>query len=126
MDSTYGDLNRTDFIDGKIVSTEIKNHKEQVVNVIKVSKEYKEKIKYFVEEANKYGYDGQELQRVIEEVFGKENVSRYDTSNNKFIRVSKLDRNINGINENDRYSNGKTIKRENINTNKGLDNSSFL
>lgn len=113
MNSTYGDLNRTDVIDGKIVCTEIINHKEQVVNVLKTSKNYKAKVDYILEEANKYGYSGHQLQEVIENSIGKENVSRYDTTDSKFKRISKLDSDIGKIIESSKQHDGEATKRGN-------------
>ena len=58
MDSTYGNLNRTDIINGKIVCTKIKNHREQVVNVLKTKNATKLN-EYIKEELNVYGYSGE-------------------------------------------------------------------
>lgn len=118
MNSTYGALNRTDIIDGKIVCTEIKKHKEQVVNVLKFSKNYKAKVEYIIEEANNYGYSGQQLQEIIENSVGKENVSRYDTTNFKFKRTSELDNDFRRTIKSGKQHDRKTIKREN----KSIDN----
>lgn len=100
MNNTYGDLSRTDIIYGKVITTNIKNHKEQVTNIFKVSKNISNKINVIVEEANNYGYNGQELQDYIEELYGKENVIRYDISSAKYVRASTMG--------NDVYGNNKT------------------
>ena len=129
MDSTYRNLNRTDIIGGKIVCTEIKNHKEQVVNVLKVSKTYNEKVNHLIKEANEYGYSGQQLQEIIENSIGKENVSRYTNSIDKFKRVSELENDIGRIvkesKRDDRKTTQRSDKRYNNREFKELDNSSF-
>lgn len=128
MDNTYGNLNRTDIINGKIVCTEIKNHKEQVVNVLKINKNVCERINYFINEVNKNGYNERQVQDAFNKMYGEENVSRYDISSNKFISIPELEQNTGKITDSSRQLNGETIQGRNKQNNskrQELDNSSF-
>lgn len=112
MNSTYGNLTRTDVIGGKLVITEIVNHKEQVTNVLKVRND--NKIASFIKEnINGYGYDRATIENIINEVYGEENVRRYDSTSGKFIPYGNNGESIESINTNSTKSDGKSIERRN-------------
>ena len=129
LNSTYGNFDRTDVINGKLVSTIFENGKEQVYNVIKVNGNTKPLINFVKEVANKYGYSAREVQEVVESMYGEEDVSIYNPTCNQFepLFTSREDRglSIGEDTDNDRRTT-KERDGENNKRSKELDNSSFF
>lgn len=132
MDSTYDNLSRTDIIGGKIICTEIKNHKEQVINVYKVNGEKISNLSNFVKEvANNYGYDGREIERTLSKVYEEKNVLRYNSTSNKFESITNTYSNNRELDSKSIRIDRISIQRENRRNNRAnseeLDqSSSFL
>ncbi|MBQ8131277.1 MAG: hypothetical protein IJ193_02170 [Bacilli bacterium] len=97
----FDDFDRVDIISDKIIQThyDFKNDKEEIINVFKRSKKSQYLDEFVIREANNYGYSNSEIQRFIENMYGKENISRYNTTNNSFERYEESGTNC-----------GKTIK----------------
>lgn len=120
MDTTYGYFDRTDVIDGKVVTTQLIDGNEQVTSVLKIKKNPQGLISFVKELSEKYGYNGAEVENSLREMYGEENVFRYDTSSNKFIpSTTNTDITDRGINTTNTTNERITTKKENITTNKG-------
>lgn len=97
-------------------------------NIISVNGDTTELNNFVSEVANKYGYNAREIQEFVENMYGEENISSYNTTSNQFEPISQSRRNSGQTFTNDTINERNTIKNGNSENNqrtKELDNSSF-
>ncbi len=97
-------------------------------NIISINGDTTELNNYVSEVANKYGYSAREIQEFVEDLYGEENISSYNTTSNQFEPISQSRRNSGQTFTNNTNNERNTIKNGNSENNqrtKELNNSSF-
>ena len=97
-------------------------------NIISINGDTTELNNYVSEVANKYGYSARERQECVEDLYGEENSSSYNTTSNQFEPISQSRRNSGQTFTNNTNNERNTIKNGNSENNqrtKELNNSSF-
>ena len=97
-------------------------------NLISINGDTTELNNYVSEVANKYGYSAREIQEFVEDLYGEENISSYNTTSNQFEPISQSRRNSGQTFTNNTNNERNTIKNGNSENNqrtKELNNSSF-
>ena len=97
-------------------------------NIISINGDTTELNNYVSEVANKYGYSAREIQEFVEDLYGEENISSYNTTSNQFEPISQSRRNSGQTftnNTNNERNTNKNGNSENNQRTKELNNSFF-